>query len=135
MRPSLVAAAIRFLPRYGNTTGDEANSCPEAEYLPVTESVFGSSANNSPLSVAAYTSPEGPNAGPTVPAIEPAGGCHFATVFVRMSRAQTALAPPAQFPVTTYATPSRTIRPRGFAFGGRKSIGGSGSIPFETYKE
>src|SRR6516164_446904 len=98
MRPSFVAAAIRFLPRYGNTTGDEVNACP-AEYLPVKESVLDSRATRSPLSVVTYTSTFGPNAGPTVPTIEPAAGCHFATVFVVRSKAQTALAAPLQFPV------------------------------------
>src|SRR5215471_12267844 len=99
MRPSFAAAAIRFLPRYGNTIGEEVNACP-AEYFPVTESVLDSSAARSPLSVVTYTSPFGPNAGPTVPAIEPAAGCHFATVFAVRSKAQTALAAPLQFPVT-----------------------------------
>src|ERR1041385_3755045 len=89
MRPSLVAAATRFLPLQGNTTGDEVKVCAPVVQVFFTWRFPGVRPTSSPALVVAKTVPSGPNAGPADPAIAPLAGCQLLTCLVARSRAQT----------------------------------------------
>src|SRR5215467_11075020 len=96
MRPSFEAAATRFFPLNGNTTGEEENSAPPAEKVCFSWRVLGSRATSWPPVVAEYTVPSGPKAGPAEPTMAPRSGRQELTCLDARSRAQIPLTAPLQ---------------------------------------